>query len=70
MFNFLKIVLEWLCFYFILNETSSSCNYNYPIHSCDKDSNLCVFFFFFLSSAAVASKDNLFVIFEEPLVVI
>ena len=30
MFNFSKIVLEWLCFYFILNDTTSSaavCNF-------------------------------------------
>ena len=45
MFSFLKKVLEWLCFYFVLNETSSSCNYNYPIHFYDKDSNLRVIFF-------------------------
>ena len=55
-----KIALEWLCFYFVLNETSNFCNYNYPIHSCDKDSNLRV------SSAAVPSKDNLlFVILDN-----
>ena len=60
MFNFLKIALEWLCFYFVLNETSNFCNYNYPIHSCDKDSNLRI------NSAAVVSKDNLlFVILDN-----
>ena len=57
MFNILEIVLEWLCFYFVLNETSDFCNYSYSIHSCDKDSN---------SKNILALKDNLLlVIFDN-----
>ena len=68
MFNFLKIALEWLCFYFVLNETSSFCNNNYPIHSYDKDSNLRVISFYV--QQPLLQRATLCFHFWQPLVVI